>query len=317
MNYQRRGADRRTRAIALGFLMLLASPSPATEAPIAETLFDEGRSLLEQGNVEEALAKFKESQRLDPSPGTLLNIALSYERLGRTASAWAAYREAERLALQRGRAEVAAEARNKSTQLQATLSYLTLRASAPPEGFRVVHDEVEIHTAALGVPFPTDPGLHTVRASAPGYRAWEGTVDMKPNTKTVLVIPSLAPLEKVVIRDNRAPSPWAWATLGTGAGILGTAAVFGVLAKVQHDNAWSNCSPACNSLAYQYEGDAGTLADTSTVLFPIGAAVVLGGVAWFVWGAPAGDASPQTSQTKQALRVSTGNGLSLQYEGSF
>ena len=64
----------------------------------AEALFKEGRTLSASGHISEACPKFEASLHLDPALGTLLNLAECYEKLGKTASAWAEYRDAIPLA---------------------------------------------------------------------------------------------------------------------------------------------------------------------------------------------------------------------------
>src|SRR3954465_9465866 len=64
----------------------------------AEALFNQGRDLMTAGKFVEACPKFEASQQLDPGLGTMLNLAECYEKTGRTASAWAEYREAIPLA---------------------------------------------------------------------------------------------------------------------------------------------------------------------------------------------------------------------------
>ncbi len=61
-------------------------------AAAAESAFAIGRTRMTEGKYEEACAAFAESLRLEPATGTLYNIALCSEKLGRTASAWSAYK---------------------------------------------------------------------------------------------------------------------------------------------------------------------------------------------------------------------------------
>ena len=75
-------------------LLLVVAPARAqaptsTDKVAAEALFEEGRRLVAAGSFVDACPKFADSQRLDPSPGTLLNLASCYEKLGRSATAWA------------------------------------------------------------------------------------------------------------------------------------------------------------------------------------------------------------------------------------
>ena len=96
----------------------------------AEALFSEGRRLMTAGKLDEACPKFAESQRLDPAPGTLLNLAACYERAGKTASAWNAFREAEVAAGRAGQKDRAAFAKKQWTRLETKLSLVTISLAA-------------------------------------------------------------------------------------------------------------------------------------------------------------------------------------------
>src|SRR6516165_6810017 len=108
------GHARMTSLRTLSFSLFLAggllasSPAAAQDASnkaAAEALFRDGRTLYDQGKFPEACAKFAESQRLDPAPGTLLNLAGCYEKNGQTASAWATFKEAMAASHVKGRTD--------------------------------------------------------------------------------------------------------------------------------------------------------------------------------------------------------------------
>ena len=69
-------------------ILALASPALAANAEnaaAADVLFKEAKQLASAGDFARACPKFIESQRLDPSVGTLLNIGNCYEKLGKLA----------------------------------------------------------------------------------------------------------------------------------------------------------------------------------------------------------------------------------------
>ncbi len=166
------GARAARRRVAVALVACAALPSlgraaRADELPTrAELLFREGREAMKRGDLDAACPKFAESQGLDPSPGTLLNLALCEQRKGEGARAWAHFRELvdtlppsdERAAIARARVETL------------SLRLARLRVRLAPEasaGTKVWLDGLELDAAHLGVEFLIDPGAHAIIVHAP------------------------------------------------------------------------------------------------------------------------------------------------------
>jgi tetratricopeptide (TPR) repeat protein len=76
-------------------MLLLAALGTATAAPSeADRLFEQGRSLAEDGNYEAACVKFTRAFDLDPAAGIGLNLADCLEHLGDLTTAWRRFQEA-------------------------------------------------------------------------------------------------------------------------------------------------------------------------------------------------------------------------------
>lgn len=147
----------------------------------AESLIEQARKLLADGRVSEACATFERSQKLAPDVGTLLQLGNCYQRDGRTASAWLAFREAIGVAHDSGQAERERFARERAQALERDVVRLTITmhpqtASIP--GLTVSRDNTILSNAELGVPTPIDPGRHTISARAPGKKSWSAIVDI-------------------------------------------------------------------------------------------------------------------------------------------
>ena len=187
------GTVRHALIIAAGVVPLAfaAGSARAQTSAAAELAFREGRQLMTQGRYQEACPKFEESQRLDPAPGTQLNLADCYEKVGRTASAWETFRAAEAAANEAGQRDFASEARKRAEAVQPRLCKLAITAAQPGGGLEVTLDGVRV-TALVGSAAPVDPGEHTVQASAPSKRPWTRTVRVdKAGTTVPVEIPAL------------------------------------------------------------------------------------------------------------------------------
>jgi serine/threonine-protein kinase len=201
-------------AIVLALAPLLgpraARAQTAADKAAAEALFDEGKKLVEAGKIAEACPKFEESQRLDAGLGTMLYLADCYERAGRTASAWATFREAAASARAAGQADREQIARARAEALEPRLHRHALRVEDASEGLTLELVDAGGRREALaratwGVALPIDPGAYRVEATAPGRAPWSAAI-VVPATAgtTTTVVPPLAAAQPA---PSPAPSP--------------------------------------------------------------------------------------------------------------
>ncbi|HEX5099687.1 MAG TPA: PEGA domain-containing protein [Polyangiaceae bacterium] len=247
---------------ALAAAMLLsgravAEPS-ATDKSLAQSLFDEGKELMRARQYETACPKFAESQRIDPSSGTLLNLALCHEQQGKYASAWSEFKDALSDAKRDGRADRAAGAEEHIAALKPKLPWLTLSVTTPVENLDVKLDGVSIGRAAWGTRLAVDPGDHELVAEAPGYDRWKTTFASAPGAEQELSVPTLerspeqsappgAPESSALPGNDSSRSSGGakrtagWVAIGTGAAALGVGAYFGVRSLSQRKESDKLC----------------------------------------------------------------------------
>lgn len=279
--------------IALLSLALAIAPAHARAqdaATVAEGLFREGIALLQKGEINEACSKLAESQRLDPSSGTLLNLADCHDKQGKTATAWAEFLAAARLAKSQGRPERAVEAKKRASELEGRLSHLRLVLSERVPGLRVELDAVTLEASALGSKIPVDPGERVVRVSAPGYQAASSKIEIGPERDfQTVTLPKLVPLpaktrtsarpagprpvarsRPAVVRES--PPLLAYAIGGTGVIALGTGGVFALLSRSAYSDADAECPShsGCSSRAIALRDRAEVRANVANVAFGIG-----------------------------------------------
>jgi hypothetical protein len=319
------------------FAVLVFSGSARAQAPggnkiAAEALFEDARKLAAEGKYTEACPKFADSERLDPSPSTLLNLANCWEKLGRTATAWATYREAESAAYASKRQDYMATAQRHADALAPKVARLTIRVEQPIVGMQVTRDGVVVGSAEWGAAIPVDRGSHGIEAIAPGYKDWAIKVDVANDGAQVsTTVPALEatpaepsspppPSSSTAIAPTSAvaPAPPDHAggdkpqrTIGVVVGAVGVAGfgVSGVLALLavgKKDDSMRFCPApnSCYATGVQERNDALSLGDTAAWAFGIGAAALVTGVV--VWlSAPSG----ATAQSTRAARVVVAPGV--------
>ncbi|AUX33469.1 MULTISPECIES: hypothetical protein [Sorangium] len=172
---------------------LRAQPTAADKA-LAEGLFQDGKKLMDEGRLTEACPKLAESQRVDPTVGTLLNLAVCHEKEGKTASAWAEFKEASALAATAGQQDRSQFAARRAAELEARLTRLVLEVAEAAPGMSITLNGKELSAAAAtGSGIPVDPGTATIEANAPGKQPWSQQVTLDPGPSAPrVVIPPLA-----------------------------------------------------------------------------------------------------------------------------
>jgi hypothetical protein len=285
-----------------------AESGGASNRAAAEALFNQGRSLVASGKFAEACPKFEASQQLDPGLGTLLNLAECYEKLGKTASAWAEYREAIPLARASGSKVRQDLATQRAQALESRLATLTIRAVSGGDDsaqLSIRRDGISVQPAELGSPIPVDPGAHTIEAEAPGKQTWTSTVQIADAAKVAVDVPALTPLAVAAATTPASAKPVetppldqsSHASSGSkqhtaaiivgalGVVSVGVGTVFGLSASSKWSDAKSHCTAypyGCDQQSLDARSSASSKASLATAAFIVGGAAIAGAVVLWV-----------------------------------
>lgn len=261
----------------------------------AESLFAAGRELMDKQEYASACPKFEESNRLDPSAGTLLNLGKCMEALGKTASAWGSYKQAITVGKSKGQQRQIDAANEYILAIEPRLVRLLVDAESAAPGFVVTRTDesgarVELGGAALGVPVAVDPSIYRIQAKAPGFDVWAGMIDVREEGSTVRVkIPELVATRRKV--DEPPPPPprkldpllvIGGVTAGVGVVGLALGAAFGVMTIDSANTAIADpklCpNYRCTPLGQAVISTAESESVVSTVGLVVGGAALVGGV---------------------------------------
>jgi hypothetical protein len=276
---------------ALGICLLLcvghgtSLAQPAADKAAADALFNEGKKLIGQGDDAAACEKFEASLAKLTQLGTRIALASCYEKLGRTASAWGAFRAA---------AAAASKANDRRQQfcedhalaLEAALSMIAIKIDAANlvDGLDVKRDGSPVMPAELGMPVPVDPGEHTVAASAPGRVAWSTTVSIPATPGTVEVhVPALDQIPDPAPDPRPRRRALAYYVGGGGVAALSASLILGAVARSRWSDAQSHCHDRlCDQAGVDLAHGAQSAGNVSTAAFVVGAsAAVAGAILWF------------------------------------
>jgi hypothetical protein len=314
------GAVLRASAVAvlLGLSSHVAAEPTTGPQAAAEALFEQAQTLVDSGQIAEACEKLAASQELDPRLGTQLHLADCYDRAGRTASAWALFREVQersRRAAQPDREQIA---RERASALEAKLSRLELRVAATRHepGLTLSFGGSPVPKASWNVPLPVDPGSVVVEARAPGKKPWATRVTIQPGPATrVVELPALVTLAvaapapvgapvRAEPRSGSAQRTLGWLTGGLGLAALAVGGVLGYRAYALDKSSKAECRDdepnACTPRGASLREQASAAAQLSTISTVSGGLLAVGGLT-LVIAAPA--AQSESAASSAACRV--------------
>lgn len=254
-----------------------------TNVALAESLFEAGRQLMDEKKYVEACPKFEESQRLDPSAGTLLNLGRCFELLGRTASAWTMYKRAIALGTTTNKPRHVSAAEQYLVELEPRLAHLTVSLEAPGSQVVVRVDGVEVKAASYGTPMMLDPGPHEVSAAAEAHEDWSAKVVLRSGETEAVVVPRLKGGE--VVTDTGLGPLLIGGVISGSAGVacLAVGAALGIMVLGEADSAREDPSLCpnmkCTPAGVEHIESAKLKARVSTAMLVVGGTATAVGAA--------------------------------------
>jgi tetratricopeptide (TPR) repeat protein len=217
--------------------------APMTKEMRAEQLFRAGEKSYDSGRYAEACSNFEESLKLGPKLGTLLNLALCHETVGKVATAWSEFQYGAAWAAQNNQRDRREFAVAHILSLEPRLPRVSLQLPAATTIATLDVDGDPLPEPRWYLPLYLDPGEHHVVVTSPGKKRSDVSfrVIASPNEQIV----TIASLEDAGPAAPAAPSPEAdphaarrktgYVLLGVGGAAFVTGAAFGVLAIAADD----------------------------------------------------------------------------------
>ena len=259
---------------------------------IATDLFDKGVAKMAEGHCDEAKPtkpgvcrdareSFRRAYELYPQAlGALRNLAYVEKGLGLVASAARSFRELARKAPldpKPERQKWADFAREEVKGLEPRIPHLTVKVPTDrPAGMKVTLDGVPLQNAAWDTAIDVDPGEHAVHAEAPGRLSFDGSVTLaEAQTKTLPVALDLDTRAADANNGSRRTLPLIVASVG----FVGVAAGLGLgYASMKKKDDACGGTKLCDADGLS---QGRSLANASTIVTGISAAVLVGGLVWF------------------------------------
>jgi tetratricopeptide (TPR) repeat protein len=288
--------------IALAVTGALFGPLPAqADEGEASRLFREGRAAMNAGDYETALDRLTKSQKADPSPGTVLNLAICEHKLGRLLRARKHIRGVlEALPPTDPRRPVAEK---HAKEIEAGIPYLAILLGPEAPDVRVTLNGRHLKAAELGKPMPLDPGVHLVTFSSAGGRETR-RVELRegqrsevpfaspggPDSESAQVTPSTA------APGGTSPT-LGYVLLGVGAVGVGAGSYLWLHLGNKQETVDANCDSQkrCNDAGLEAAEDGQALLPLYTGAWIVGAAGLAAGAYFLLDSSTSDDSAPRVS----------------------
>ncbi|TMQ09360.1 MAG: hypothetical protein E6J91_30545 [Deltaproteobacteria bacterium] len=249
----------------------------------ADQLFAEGKALM-ASNLVQACEKFELSLQYNPAAiGTLLNVALCDEKLGKIASAVTKFSDARNRAQEQGLQEHLRAAEQHLAALEPLMPHLSIQLTEPLPDTAVLVDGHTVASDSLqGIPI--DPGERVVVVSAVGRLPYRVQFVIARAEHKTIVVPRLA--RSVTVTSS-------WRRIGQITTIAGSAAFatsigLAVYGRYLHNQQFDqhhcmnrNGVDLCDAVGQPANERARTFGNVATYLGAAG--LIAAGVGGYLW----------------------------------
>jgi hypothetical protein len=266
----------------------------------AREQFGQALALQTAGDWAGALTLLKEVAAVKSTPQVRFNMALCEEKLGKLVAALGDYELAAADARAEKADQVAEEVEGRLESLRQRIPKITVKRGSGAESAAVALDGISLGDQVIGTPMPTDPGPHTLEATAPGFKAFRQSVRVaEQQSETVEIVLEALPAPPVGGPDGspthvsgRSPV-YGYIIGGIGIASLGASGVFfGLRASKISDLDKACPNNQCATHAHDDDIKAGKLYTAiADVTLAVGVAAVASGAILVLTSGPSGEPS--------------------------
>lgn len=299
---------------------------PVAKQEAARALFDEGNGLLKDSVFRPAAQKYEEALQLWDHPGIHFNLALTLVSLEKPVEAYEHFKKAITFGALPIEAERLERAKSYLSLLEQQMA--TVKISCDEPGAIVRVNGAQLLTCPGRVELKVKIGDNLFSASKPGFERTDISRMLKP--KEVVDLPlKLFHAEDLVVYKRKFSAWVPWASMATGAAVVGGGVLLGVASQNAYQKFDQNvagsgcptgslqCAPVLDQGDVKSQGD--TLRTLSFVSYGVGGALVATGIVLLVVNKPVEErmTPDQLSRGVAVLPWASPNSLGLGARGRF